>query len=64
MRALGETRAARELDEDTLPRRRRVLGDDHPATRKAVGRLTAEDGDEEDWDEDDEEMHPENMPHG
>ena len=29
---LGEHQAARELDEDTLARRRRVLGDDHPET--------------------------------
>jgi hypothetical protein len=30
---LGEYQAARELAEDTLARTRRVLGDDHPATR-------------------------------
>jgi hypothetical protein len=29
---LGEYQAARELNEDTLARRRRVLGDDHPET--------------------------------
>jgi FPC/CPF motif-containing protein YcgG len=29
---LGEHQAARELAEDTLARRRRVLGDDHPDT--------------------------------
>src|SRR4029077_9201423 len=28
----GEYQAARELDEDTLARRRRVLGEDHPDT--------------------------------
>ena len=28
----GEQQAARELDEDTLARRRRVLGEDHPDT--------------------------------
>ena len=28
----GEQQAARELDEDTLVRRRRVLGEDHPDT--------------------------------
>ena len=35
MRAVGERQAARELDEDTLDRRRRVLGDDHPETLMA-----------------------------
>ena len=29
---LGEYQAARDLDEDTLARRRRVLGEDHPDT--------------------------------
>src|ERR1017187_4424886 len=32
LRAAGEYQAARELDEDTLARRRRVLGEDHPDT--------------------------------
>jgi hypothetical protein len=32
LRADGEYQAARELDEDTLARRRRVLGEDHPDT--------------------------------
>ena len=32
LRNLGEYQAARELDEDTLARRRRVLGEDHPHT--------------------------------
>ena len=40
----GEQQAARELDEDTLARRRRVLGEDHPDTLTAafqlVGALT------------------------
>ncbi|MGH3421686.1 MAG: tetratricopeptide repeat protein, partial [Streptosporangiaceae bacterium] len=27
---MGETRAARDLDQDTLERRRHVLGHDHP----------------------------------
>jgi hypothetical protein len=40
----GEYQAARELDEDTLARRRRVLGEDHPDTLLAafilVGELT------------------------
>ena len=31
LRALGDVQAARDLDQDTLDRRRRVLGDDHPA---------------------------------
>jgi Tetratricopeptide repeat len=29
---LGEYEAARELDEDILARRRRILGEDHPDT--------------------------------
>ena len=32
LRELGEHERARQLDEDTLARRRRVLGDDHPDT--------------------------------
>src|SRR5579871_5025258 len=32
VRHRGEHQAARELDEDTLARRRRVLGEDHPDT--------------------------------
>ena len=32
LRAVGERQAARELGEDTLARRRRVLGEDHPDT--------------------------------
>jgi hypothetical protein len=32
LRVVGEHQAARELDEDTLARRRRVLGEDHPDT--------------------------------
>ena len=32
LRALGEVQAARDLDQDTLDRRRRVLGEDHPDT--------------------------------
>jgi Tetratricopeptide repeat len=32
LRAAGEYQAARELGEDTLARRRRVLGEDHPDT--------------------------------
>ena len=41
---VGEDQAARELGEDTLDRRRRVLGEDHPDTLLAafilVGELT------------------------
>ena len=39
LRALGEHQAARELDEDTLARRRRVLGDDHPDTLASANNL-------------------------
>ena len=39
LRALGERRRARELDEDTLARRRRVLGDDHPDTLASANNL-------------------------
>ena len=35
----GEQQAARELDEDTLARRRRVLGEDHPDTLAAAFQL-------------------------
>src|SRR3712207_6054188 len=33
---LGEHEQARKLDEDTLARRRRVLGDDHPDTLESA----------------------------
>ena len=36
---MGEYQAARELDEDTLARKRRVLGDDHPGTLISAGNL-------------------------
>ncbi len=36
---LGEYAAARQLDEDTLARRRRVLGEDHPDTLRSAGNL-------------------------
>ena len=36
---LGEYQAARELDQDTLARRRRVLGEDHPDTLHAANSL-------------------------
>ncbi len=35
----GEHQAARELDEDTLARRRRVLGEDHPDTLASADNL-------------------------
>jgi hypothetical protein len=42
LRALGETQAARDLDEDTLARRRRVLGDNHPCTLDSACNLAAD----------------------
>lgn len=39
LRAMGENQAARELDEDTLARRR-VLGEDHPDTLDSANNLT------------------------
>jgi hypothetical protein len=39
---LGEYQAARELDEDTLTRRRRVLGEDHPSTLNSARNLAAD----------------------
>ena len=39
MYALGEYQAARELDEDVLARRSRVLGEDHPDTLGSVSNL-------------------------
>ncbi len=41
-RALGETQAARELDEDTLARRRRLLGEDHPSTLTSASNLAVD----------------------
>jgi hypothetical protein len=38
----GEYRQARELGEDTLARRRRTLGDDHPDTLTNVRHLAAD----------------------
>jgi hypothetical protein len=35
----GEYEQARQLDEDTLARRRLVLGEDHPDTLASVGNL-------------------------
>jgi hypothetical protein len=40
LHALGEHQAARDLNEDTLARRRRVLGEDHPDTLTSAGNLT------------------------
>jgi len=42
LRALGETQAARELDEDTLTRRRQVLGEDHHRTLGSADTLAAD----------------------
>ena len=42
LRNLGEHQAARELDEDTLARRRRVLGEDHPDTLTSAVALAIE----------------------
>jgi hypothetical protein len=36
LRALGEHDEARILTEDTLSRRRRILGDDHPDTLRTA----------------------------
>ena len=42
LRAVGEHQAARELAEDTLARRRRVLGEDHPDTLTSAFHLAAD----------------------
>ena len=42
LRAIGEYGKARELDEDTLARRRRVLGENHPDTQKSARNLAAD----------------------
>jgi Tetratricopeptide repeat len=39
LRLLGGCSSARDLDQDTLSRHRRVLGDDHPNTRLSVANL-------------------------
>ena len=39
LRDMGRYAEARELDEDTLARRRRVLGDDHPDTLSSANNL-------------------------
>jgi hypothetical protein len=38
---LGEVQAARDLEQDTLDRRRRVLGADHPDTITSASNLAA-----------------------
>ena len=72
LRALGEFQSARELDEDILARRRRVLGEDHPDTTQSAAKLAIDidkeravdlhDEEEDDWDDDD--IGPEEIPHG
>ena len=42
LRALGDALAARDLDQDTLARRRRVLGEDHPETLLSADNLAAD----------------------
>jgi Tetratricopeptide repeat len=42
LRELGEYQQARELDEDALARRRRVLGDDHPDTLASASNLATD----------------------
>jgi aryl-alcohol dehydrogenase-like predicted oxidoreductase len=42
LRALGEPERARRLDEHTLERRRRALGDDHPDTLRSATNLAAD----------------------
>jgi hypothetical protein len=42
LRQLGEAEAARDLDTDTLARRRRVLGDDHPQTLNSASNLATD----------------------
>ena len=42
LRGLGEYQQARDLDEDTLTRRRRVLGDDHPDTLTSASNLAVD----------------------
>jgi hypothetical protein len=42
LRDMGRHAEARKLDEDTLARYRRVLGDDHPHTLRSAGNLAAD----------------------
>jgi hypothetical protein len=39
LRDLGELQAARDLDQDTLDRKRHVLGEDHPSTLTSASSL-------------------------
>jgi hypothetical protein len=64
LRSAGQAQVARDLDEDTLARRQRVLGPDHPDTRRSAARLDISDNNVADWDDDEEELQPEEMPHG
>jgi hypothetical protein len=42
MRDLGEVQAARDLEQDALNRRRRVLGEDHPDTNRSASNLASD----------------------
>jgi hypothetical protein len=42
LHALGQYEQARQLQQDTLTRRRRVLGDDHPRTLTSARNLAAD----------------------
>jgi len=42
LRQMGEVAAARDLDQDTLDRRRQVLGADHPGTLTSASILAAD----------------------
>jgi hypothetical protein len=42
LRELGRHQGARQLDADTLARRRRVLGDDHPDTLQSANNLAGD----------------------
>ena len=42
LRALGDLQAARDLDQDTLDRRCRILGQDHPDTLASADNLAAD----------------------
>jgi len=42
LRDLGDVQAARDLDRDTLQRRQRLLGEDHPDTLESAHNLAAD----------------------
>jgi Tetratricopeptide repeat len=42
LQIMGRYAEARELDEDTLTRKRRVLGEDHPETLRSARNLAAD----------------------